>query len=126
MKLLHSTTTMLSTKEFNKLTDKITDALYELSPDIQDIYDIHINYIADAWEIDFVPLVDNIPTIKVTSFADQDDHGREVLRVIPINLSDLPGILKFKDSDKSYDLCVTYVVIFEFIIALYDFEYRLN
>lgn len=126
MKLLHSTTTMLSTKEFNKLTDKIADALYELSPDIQDIYDIHINYIADAWEIDFVPLVDNIPTIKVNSFADQDDHGREVLRVIPINLSDLPGILKFKDSDKSYDLCVTYVVIFEFIIALYDFEYRLN
>lgn len=126
MKLLHSTTTMLSTKEFNKLTDKIADALYELSSDIQDIYDIHINYIADAWEIDFVPLVDNIPTIKVNSFVDQDDHGREVLRVIPINLSDLPGILKFKDSDKSYDLCVTYVVIFEFIIALYDFEYRLN
>lgn len=117
---------MLSTKEFNKLTDKIADALYELSSDIQDIYDIHINYIADAWEIDFVPLVDNIPTIKVNSFVDQDDHGREVLRVIPINLSDLPGILKFKDSDKSYDLCVTYVVIFEFIIALYDFEYRLN
>lgn len=126
MKLLHSTTTMLNTKEFNKLTDKIADALYELSSDIQDIYDIHINYIADAWEIDFVPLVDNIPTIKVNSFVDQDDHGREVLRVIPINLSDLPGILKFKDSDKSYDLCVTYVVIFEFIIALYDFEYRLN
>lgn len=117
---------MLNTKEFNKLTDKIADALYELSPDIQDIYDIHINYIADAWEIDFIPLVDNIPTIKVNSFVDQDDHGREVLRVIPINLSDLPGILKFKDSDKSYDLCVTYVVIFEFIIALYDFEYRLN
>lgn len=126
MKLLHSTTTMLNTKEFNKLTDKIADALYELSSDIQDIYDIHINYIADAWEIDFIPLVDNIPTIKVNSFVDQDDHGREVLRVIPINLSDLPGILKFKDSDKSYDLCVTYVVIFEFIIALYDFEYRLN
>lgn len=126
MKLLHSTTTMLNTKEFNKLIDKIADALYELSSDIQDIYDIHINYIADAWEIDFIPLVDNIPTIKVNSFVDQDDHGREVLRVIPINLSDLPGILKFKDSDKSYDLCVTYVVIFEFIIALYDFEYRLN
>lgn len=126
MKLLHSTTTMLSTKEFNKLTDKIADALYELSPDIQDIYDIHINYIADAWEIDFIPLVDNIPTIKVNSFADQDDYGRETLKVVPANLSDIPGILKFKDNDKSYDLCMNYVAIFEFIIALYDFEYRLT
>ena len=44
MKLMHTTTTTLNTKEFNKLSDKIADSLYALNPDIQDLYDIHINF----------------------------------------------------------------------------------
>ena len=41
MKLMHTTTTTLNTKEFNKLSDDIIDSLYALNPDIQDLYDIH-------------------------------------------------------------------------------------
>lgn len=126
MKLLHSTTTMLNTKEFNQLSDRIINSLYDIDPDIKDLYDIHINYIDDAWQVDFVPENDNIPVIKVDTYTEYDNNNREVLRIIPKNLTDLPEMLKFKDEDKSYDLCVNYVAIFEFILGLYDFEYRLS
>jgi hypothetical protein len=125
MRLLHATTTTLNTKEFNKLTDKIIDALYDIDQDIRDLYDIHINFIEDTWQIDFVPVIDNIPVIKVDTYTEYDEED-EILRIIPVNLTDIPGILKFKDEDKSYDLCVNYVAIFEFILGLYDFEYRLS
>ena len=126
MKILHSTINMLNTKEFNKLSDKIIDSLYELNPDIQDLYDIHINFIDDTWRIDFVPLNDNIPVIKIDTYTEYDDKGREVLKVIPSNLGDIPEELKFKDEDGSYNLCMNYVAIFEFILSLYDFEYKLS
>lgn len=126
MKLMHSTTTVLNTKEFNQLSDKIIEAFYDLNPDIQDLYDIHINYIEDEWVIDFLPLVDDIPVIKVNTHIDQNDNGKEFLKVHPANLTDIPGILKFKDETKAYDLCMNYVEIFEFILALYDFEFRLT
>ena len=107
MKLLHSTTNMLNTKEFNQLSDKIIDSLYAIDPDI-------------------VPENDNIPVIKVDTYTEYDNNNREMLKIIPKNLTDLPETLKFKDEDKSYDLCVNYVAIFEFILGLYDFEYRLS
>lgn len=126
MKLMHTTTTELNTREFNKVSDKIIDALYDLNPDIQGLYDIHINYIEDAWHIDFLPATDNIPVIKVDTYTESDDRGNELLRITPQDLDDLPDGLKFKGIDKSYDLCMNYVAIFEFILALYDFEYKLN
>ena len=126
MKLLHSTTKMLSTKEFNKLSDKVIESFYELNPDIQDLYDIHINYIGDEWVIDFLPTNDNIPVIKVDTYVENNDKGGEFLKVIPSNLDDIPANLKFKNEDGSYDLCMNYVAIFEFVLALYDFEYKLN
>ena len=126
MKLLHSTTTMLNTKEFNKLSDNIIDALYRLNPDIQDIYDIHINYIEDSWVIDFLPLPENLPVIKVDTYTEQDDRGGELLKITPELLTDLPGKLKFSEESGSYDLCMNYVTLFEFVLSLYDFEYRLS
>ena len=125
MRLLHATTTTLNTKEFNKLSDRIIDSLYDIDSGIRDLYDIHINFIEDEWRIDFIPLDDNIPVIKVDTYTEYDG-GDEVLRIIPVNLTDIPGKLKFKDEDGSYDLCVSYVAIFEFILGLYDFEYRLS
>ena len=125
MRLLHATTTTLNTKEFNKLSDRIIDSLYDIDSGIRDLYDIHINFIEDEWRIDFIPLDDNIPVIKVDTYTEYDDND-EVLRIIPVNLTDIPGKLKFKDEDGSYDLCVNYVAIFEFILGLYDFEYRLS
>ena len=126
MKLLHSTTTTLNTKEFNKLSDKITDAIFDLNQDVRELYDIHINYIAEEWHIDFLPLIDDIPVINIETYVDQDDNGGETLKVVPALLTDLPGRLRFDDETRSYDLCMNYVVIFEFILSLYDFEYKLN
>jgi hypothetical protein len=117
---------MLNTKEFNQLSNRIINSLYAIDPDIKDLYDIHINYIDDAWQVDFVPENDNIPVIKVDTYTEYDNNNQEILRIIPKNLTDLPEMLKFKDEDKSYDLCVNYVTVFEFILGLYDFEYRLS
>ena len=125
MKLMHTTTTKLNLREFNKLSDKIIDKLYELHPEIQDVYDIHINYIEDSWQIDFIPLSDDIPLFKVSAHTEYDENDHEILKISPSDLTEFPKKLSFKTEDKSYNLCINYVSIFEFIIALYDFEYRL-
>ena len=125
MKVMRTTTTTLNTREFNKLSDKIIGSLYGLNPDIQDLYDIHINYIGDDWRIDFIPLVDSIPVINVDTYTDYNDRDQEILRVSPQDLTDLPNMLKLKDDDGAYDLCMNYVNIFEFLLSLYDFEYVL-
>ena len=126
MKLMHTTTTTLNTKEFNKVSDKIIDALFELDPNIQNLYDIHINFVEDNWRVDFLPVLDNIPVIKVDTYTDYDDNGNEILHIIPSNLSDFPNTLKFKGNDNSYDLCMNYVSVFEFVLGMYDFEYNLH
>lgn len=126
MKLMHSTTTVLTTREFNKLSEKIIESLYELTPEIQELYDIHINYIDDAWAIDFLPMNSNLPVINVTTYTDQDDRGNETLRIVPEMLSDLPGRIKFSDENSSSELCINYVAVFDFLISLYDFTYKLN
>ena len=123
MKIMHTTTTTLNTREFNQLSDKIIDSLYALNPEIQDLYDIHINYIDSSWRIDFLPIED-LPVIKVDTYTENDDNGSEVLKIVPQNLSDFPDRVKLDDD--SYDLCMNYVVVFEFILSLYDFEYKLN
>lgn len=126
MKLMHSTTTVLNTREFNKLSEKIIEALYDLNPELQDLYDIHINYIDDSWAIDFLPMNDNLPVINVDTYVDQDDRGNEILRITPAMLSDLPGRIKFTDENSASELCINYVALFDFLISLYDFEYKLN
>lgn len=126
MKLIRTTTTTLNTKEFNKVSDKIIDALYELNSNIQDLYDIHINFVEDNWRIDFLPIYNNLPVVKVDTYTDYDDEDNEILHILPSNLSDFPNTLKFKNEDNSYDLCMNYVSIFEFVLGLYDFEYSLS
>ena len=126
MKLMHTTTTKLNTREFNKLSDKIIDSLFALDPEIQDIYDIHINYIDDSWQIDFIPFNGNMPVIKVSTYTDYDSKNREILKISPEDLTDLPSEVKFRDENRSYDMCMNYVTIFEFIMSLYDFEYVIS
>ena len=125
MKVIRFTTKTLNSKEYSKLSDNIIDALYELNPEIQDLYDIHINYIDDTWVIDFLPSAENIPVIKVETYTDYSDDGDETLKIVPKSLEDLPEVLKFKDEDRSYDLCMNYVTVFEYILSLYDFEYKI-
>lgn len=126
MKVIRFTTNTLNSKEYSKLSDDIIDSLYALNPDIQELYDIHINFIDAAWVVDFLPAAENIPVIKVDTYTDYSDDGEEVLRLIPKTIEDLPGSLRLKDEDKSYDLCMNYVALFEFILSLYDFEYKLS
>lgn len=126
MKLMHSTTTTLNTKQFNKLSDRIIEALFELNPDAKELYDIHVNYISDNWKIDFLPIVDDIPVINVDTFTDQRDDGSETLKLVPTLISELPGRIRLEDENGSYDLCMNYVTAFEFILALYDFSYELS
>lgn len=125
MKLMHTTTTNLNTKEFNKLSDRIIDSLYDLSPDLQDLYDIHINYINDSWHVDFVPISGKIPVINVDTYVSYNSGGDEILHITPKNLTDIPGSIPLGNNGKSYDLCMNYAAIFEFITSLYDFEYEL-
>ena len=126
MKLMHTTTTTLNTKEFNKVSDNIIRALYSLSPEIRELYDIHINYIEDDWQIDFLPTINDIPAIKAVGYTEYTNNGVETLRINPQVLSDFPTELSLKDNrNTSYDLCMNYVAVFEFILSLYDFEYKL-
>ena len=124
MKLMHTTTTTLNTKEFNKVSERIIDALYALNPDIQELYDIHVNYINEAWQIDFLPTDNLLPVIKVETYTDNLKSGVEVLRILPSNLAEMPETIKLKDDDKSYELCMNYAAVFDFTLSLYDFEYR--
>lgn len=125
MKLMHTTTTNLNTREFNNLSDKIIDSLYSLIPDIRGLYDIHINFIEDSWRIDFIPQGDNIPVIKVDTYTEYNANNQEVLKITPKNLANLPETLKFKDDDNLYDTYSDFISIFEFLLSLYDFEYKL-
>ena len=125
MKVIKFTTKTLNSKEYSRLSDNIIDALYELNPEIQDLYDIHINYIKEAWVIDFLPSAENIPVIKVEAYTDYSDNGDEILRIAPKSLEDLPEVLRFKGETTSYDLCMNFVTVFEYILSLYDFEYKL-
>lgn len=122
---MHTTTTTLNTKEFNKVSDNIIRALYSLEPEIKALYDIHINYIKETWQLDFLPIADGIPALKAEGYAEYTNSGAEVLKINPQTLSDFPKELKIRDNkNAAYDLCMNYVVAFEFIMSLYDFEYK--
>lgn len=126
MKILQTTTTELNTREFNKLSGEIIDSIYDLAPDIENLYDIHINYIQDAWRIDFVPLIDTIPIIKVDTITETSDSGSEILKILPGSLTDVPKTISLKQGSGTSDSCMNYITIFECILALYDFEFALN
>ena len=125
MKLMHTTTTTLNTREFNKLSDSIIQAIYSISPEVQDLYDIHINYVKDSWRIDFLPVESDLPVLKVDTYTEYDNSGREVLKVDPSGLEDFPKTFSLKDKNRSYDKCVNYMALFDFVVGLYDFEYTL-
>jgi hypothetical protein len=126
MKILQTTTTELNTREFNKLSDEIIASIYDLAPDIENLYDIHINYIQNSWRIDFVPLVATIPIIKVDTITETNDSGSEILKILPSSLSDVPKTISLKQESRASDSCMNYITIFECILALYDFEFALN
>ena len=54
VKLLHSVNNELTDRDFDKLTHRVENAIYRLDPEIEDIYEIHIDMINDDWHIEFV------------------------------------------------------------------------
>ena len=127
MKILQTTTHTLNDKEFNQLSEKIIGKLYSFSYDIKEYYDIHINYIDDSWRIDFIPIMKQLPVIKVDTEVKQHQNGKEYLKIIPVGLSEFPGNIKFNGPySKTEELCIAYINVFEYVADLYYFEFALN
>ena len=125
MKLVKTITNDLSDREFEKLTSRIIEAIYAIDPEARDLYDIHINMIAEEWNVEFVPTDADIPVIKVDSFTSYDDQNREVLQITPKMLDKFPEYLKVSNYDDCLDIVNKLSIIGDFVVALHDFEYIL-
>lgn len=125
MKLVKTVTNDLSDREFEELTSRIIEAIYAVDPETRDLYDIHINMIAEEWNVEFVPTDDDIPVIKVDAFTSYDDQNREVLQITPKMLDKFPEYLKVSNYDDCLDIVSKLSIIGDFVIALHDFEYIL-
>lgn len=125
MKLIHSTANTLSDREFTELGDSIISAMYDIDPDIRDLFEIHINMVNDEWQVDFVPIDDDIPVIKVDAYTSYDDRNREILLVTPRKLDKFPDMLSIQNYDDSIDIANKFAIIGDYVTSLYDFEYRL-
>jgi len=109
------------------LSEEIIDKLYSFSFDIKDLYDIHINYVEDSWRIDFLPIMKQLPVIKVDTEVKQYLDGKEGLKINPTGLSDFPGNIKFKGQrSDTEDICTAYSTVFEYVLDLYHFEFMLS
>lgn len=127
MKILQTTIHNLNDKEFNQLSDKIIDKLYSFSYDIKELYDIHINYIDDSWRIDFIPIMKQLPVIKVDTEVKQYQNGKEILKITPVGLSEFPGRIRFQGQYADIeDLCTAYSTIFDYVLDLHRFEFVLT
>ena len=92
---MHTTKVILGAKEFNKIADSVIDEIYRYFPKIKKLYDIHINYINDSWEVDFIPLVEHMPVLTVDTEVKYSARGDEILIITPVSLDKLPMHLAF-------------------------------
>ena len=122
VKLLHSVNNELTDRDFDKLTHRVENAIYRLDPEIEDIYEIHIDMINDEWHIEFVPISKKTPVLKVNTYTSFNDDNKEVLHITPDGLIKFPDNLKFDDYEDALDAITPYNVISDFILGLYDFE----
>ena len=125
MKLVKTIPNNLSDREFEELTSKIIDAMYEIDSEVRDLYDIHINMISEEWQIDFVPTDADVPVIKVDAYTSYDDRNREVLQITPKMLDKFPEYLKVSNYDDCLEIVNKLSVVGDFVLALHDFEYIL-
>ena len=122
MKLLHATVQTLSDREFDKVSEDIAEDIYNIVPEIKNIYTIHIDMINDEWHIEFVPISKNSPVIKVNTYTSYNNDNKEVLHITPIGLIKFPDNLRFNDYEDALDAITPYNIISDFILGLYDFE----
>lgn len=92
---MHTTKVILGAKEFNNIANSIIDEIYLYFPKIKKLYDIHINYINDSWEVDFIPLVEYMPILTVDTKVKYSAKGDEILTITPVSLDKLLTHISF-------------------------------
>lgn len=125
MKILHSAIRDLSDREFDTLSDKISNSLYDLDSEIREIYKIHIDFIDNVWYVEFVPKDNRTPVIKVNTYTTYDADNRELLRFTPADIIKFPEHIKLDNYDDALNISNKISTIFNFLIELYDFEFQL-
>lgn len=126
MKVITTTTTELSDHDFNVLTKKIANAIYDIEPEIADVYEIYINIVNDEWVVNFSPKSATVPVLKVDTYTVYDPHNREHLEIQPIKLEKFPNVLNISTYDKCMDVSEFLVTLSNFVIGLSDFSYILS
>lgn len=123
MKIIKSTTVELSDQEFSKLSDRISDALYDIEPEIKNLYDIHIDYILDNWYVEFVPMDVSVPVLKVSAYTAYVDN-QEFLYIKPENITKFLSQYNISDYSDAVDFANNFSIISDFILGLHDFSYQ--
>ena len=120
MKISHTHSRNLSSKETLDLSKAISNSLYEIDPKIGSIYDIHVNLVDGDWFIDFISS-NKYPQLKVNAYT-TTKSGRTILEIDSINLTNVPKTITFDDDAENLN---TYIMILEYISELYDYEFEL-
>lgn len=123
MKIIKSTTVELSEQEFSKLSDRISDALYDIEPEIKNLYDVHIDYILDNWHVEFVPTDVSIPVLKVSAYTAYTDN-REFLYIKPESITKFLSQYNISDYSDAIDFANNLSILSDFILGLHDFSYQ--
>lgn len=124
MKILHTTKVILGAKEFNKIADSVIDEIYLYFPKIKKLYDIHINYINDSWEVDFIPLVEHMPVLTVDTEVKYSAKNDEILTITPVSLDKLPVHMSFI-SDGPSKIDRDFQALFDFTSRISEIKFLL-
>lgn len=125
MKIIRFSKETLSAYDFGELTDLLSDALYAIIPEIKDIYEIHIDYIADDWHIEFVPTDKEVPVLKVNAYTTYDSEDNEILHIKPVQLIKFSDTYSIDTYSDAMDFANKISTISDFILGLHDFSYKL-
>jgi hypothetical protein len=125
VKVLHSVTKTLTERDFDELTRKLSSAIYDLDPNIEDIYKVHIDMINDDWHIEFVPKSSKTPIIKVDTYTTYNDNNHEILRINPVDIIKFPETVKLNSYEDALNSSSKLNAILDFLVELYDFEFHL-
>lgn len=125
MKLLHATVQTLSGREFDKVSEDIAEDIYDIIPEIKNMYTIHIDMINDEWHIEFVPNEIKTPVIKVSAYTTYNYQNQEVLKITPTDIVKFAENIHFNRYNDAADFAFKLNTILDLVIELYDFEYIL-
>ena len=121
MKILHNETPDYSDID---ILDGIVKSIYAINENINEYYNIHVNFVNNFYIIACEPLKAIFPIIKLSTYISKSGDN-ETLHINPKSISKFPSSLNFSNYDKCLDIVNSYIDIMDFILALYDYEYEL-